>query len=175
MGRLLCSLLLLLLPLQAQPVHDMTVGNWQTLSKSTSENHTHVIERSSLWLKKDHTCELSFLVNLKKGEHFIKDLEVKATGIWKRYNTTLVVVIQKYENPFAKEVSGTITQRSLAALANTYQARLKGSPIRIYTITFLDHHKLTLIDEQGQETTYTKYIAPQKPPQPLPKKNDKAQ
>ena len=156
------TLLLLTLALFAQPVHDMTVGNWQTITKSTSENRTRVTEKESLWLKADHTFEILILVNLKKGEHFIKDLQVKANGIWKRYNTTLVVVIQNIEVPFAKEVSRTITQRSLEALASTYQARLKESPIRINTITFLDHQKLTVVNEKGVETTYTKFIVPQK-------------
>jgi len=154
-------LLLLTFTLYAQPVKDMTVGNWQTVTKSTSENHTYVTEKESLWLKADHTFEIIILVNLKKGEHFIKDLQVKANGIWKRYNTTLVVVIQKIEVPFAKEVSRTITQRSLESLAATYQSRLRESPIRINTITYLDHQKLTIVNEKGVKTTYTKNIVPQ--------------
>jgi len=153
-------LLLLVITLHAQPVRDMTVGNWQTLTMSISENHTHVTEKESLRLRTDHTFEILILVNLKKGEHFIKDLQVKATGIWKRYNTTLVVVIEKIEVPFAKEVSRTITQRSLEALAGTYQARLKETPIRIYTITFLDHKNLTVVNEKGIKSTYTKYADP---------------
>jgi hypothetical protein len=165
------ALLLLLavtLSVLAQPVNDMTVGNWQTVTTSTSENHTHVTEMESLWLKPDHTFEIIILVNLKKGEHFIKDLEVKATGIWKRYVTTLVVVINKIEVPFAKEVSRTITQRSLEALASTYQARLRESPIRINTITFLNDKKMVIINEKGVKTEYTKHNTP--PPKPqLPK------
>ncbi len=162
---------LLMMPLLilAQPVHDMTVGNWQTITQSVSENKTRVIEKESLWLKADHSFEIIILVNLKKGEHFIKDLEVKASGIWKRYNTTLAVVINKIEVPFAKEVSRTITQHSLEALAGTYQARLKETPIRIYTITYLDDKKLTVVNEKQVSTTYTKYIAPpptQKRPKP---------
>jgi len=152
--------LLFTLALHAQPVRDMTVGVWQIVTKSTSENHTHVTEKRSLWLKADHTLEILTLVNLKKGEHFIKDLQIKANGIWKRYNTTLVLVIQKIDVPVAKEVSRTITQRSLKSLAATYQAHLRESPIHIDTITFLDHKKLTIIDEKGVETTYIKKIAP---------------
>jgi len=155
--------LILLISLQflyAEPVRDMTVGNWQTVTESYSENRTHVTEKESLHLKADHTFEITILVNLKKGEHFIKDLEVKASGIWKRHITTLVVVINKIEVPFAKEVSRTITQRSLESLANTYQAKLKESPIRIYTITYLDEKKLTVVNERKVTTEYTKFIAP---------------
>jgi len=150
--------LLFVFSLYAQPVHDMTVGNWQTVTTSTSENHTHVTEKEFLNLKADHTFEIMILVNLKKGEHFIKDLQVKASGIWKRHITTLVVVINKIEVPFAKEVSRTITQRSLEALAGTYQARLKETPIRINTITYLDDKKLTIVNEKGITTTYLKNI-----------------
>ena len=150
--------LLFVFSLYAQPVHDMTVGNWQTVTTSTSENHTHVTEKEFLNLKADHTFEIMILVNLKKGEHFIKDLQVKASGIWKRHITTLVVVINKIEVPFAKEVSRTITQRSLEALAGTYQARLKETPIRINTITYLDDKKLTIVNEKGISTTYLKNI-----------------
>jgi hypothetical protein len=152
--------LLLSLGLMAQPpVKDMTVGNWQTVTDTYSENRTHVTEKESLHLKADHTFNITILVNLKKGEHFIKDLEVKASGIWKRYITTLVVVIQKIEVPFAKEVSRTITKQSLEALAGTYQAKLKETPIRIYTITYLDEKKLSVVNEKKIETTYTKFIA----------------
>jgi hypothetical protein len=154
---------LLVSQLSAQPpVKDMTVGNWQAVTDTYSENRTHVMEKESLHLKADHTFEITILVNLKKGEHFIKDLEVKASGIWKRYVTTLVVVINKIEVPFAKEVSRTITQQSLQALAGTYQAKLKETPIRIYTITYLDDKKLTVVNEKKVETTYTKFLAPPK-------------
>jgi len=153
--------------LWAGSVHDMTVGDWRTVTKSTSENHTHVTEKEFLNLKADHTFEITILVSLKKGEHFIKDLQVKASGIWKRHITTLVVVIQKIEVPFAKEVSRTITQQSLQALAGTYQARLKGDPIRINTITFLDDHKLTIVSEKGVETSYTKFLGKPAPEKPL--------
>jgi len=166
--RYLLTLLFALHTLHAAPVHDMTVGNWQTVNQSISENKTHVIEKESLWLKADHSFEIIILVNLKKGEHFIKDLEVKARGIWKRYNTTLVVVIQKIEVPFAKEVSRTITQRSLEALAGTYQARLRESPIRINTITLLTKEKMTIVNEKGVVTEYTKYV-PLPPNQKNPK------
>jgi len=159
--RVLLLSLLIASTLYAQQVHDMTVGNWQTVTTSTSQNHTKVTEKEFLNLKADHTFEIMILVNLKKGEHFIKDLQVKASGIWKRHITTLVVVINHIEVPFAKEVSRTISQRSLEALAGTYQARLKESPIRINTITFLDHQKLTIVNEKGVSTTYLKKL-PQK-------------
>jgi len=154
--------------LHAEPIRDMTVGNWQTVTESFSENRTHVIEKESLNLKADHTFDITILVNLKKGEHFIKDLEVKASGIWKRHITTLVVVINKIEVPFAKEVSRTITQRSLEALASTYQAKLKETPIRIYTITYLDDKKLTVVNEKKVTTEYTKFVASQPKPKNLP-------
>jgi hypothetical protein len=85
---------------------------------------------------------------------------VKASGIWKRHITTLVVVINKIEVPFAKEVSRNISQRSLETLASTYQSRLKESPIRIYTITYLDEKKLTIVSEKSVTTTYQKFLAP---------------
>jgi hypothetical protein len=165
--RTLIASLLLTLVLQAQPVRDMTVGIWQAVSTSRSENRTYVTEKETLNLKADHTFEITILVNLKKGEHFIKDLEVKASGIWKRYITTLVVVINKIEVPFAKEVSRTITQQSLEALAGTYQARLRESPIRINTITLLTNKKLTLVNEKKVVTEYTRYVPPPPPKKPF--------
>ena len=157
--------------LNAQPpAHDMTVGDWRTVTKATSENRTNVTEKEFLNLKSDHTFEITILVSLKKGEHFIKDLQVKASGIWKRHITTLVIVIEKIEVPFAKEVSRTITRRSLEALANTYQSRLKGNPIRLYTITFLNNKTLTIVSEQGVKTSYTKFTKASAPKQKAPKK-----
>ena len=160
---------LLSLTLYAQPVRDMTVGNWHTVTTATSQNHTRVTEKEFLNLKSDHTFEITILVNLKKGEHFVKDLQVKATGIWKRYITTLVVVIERIEVPFAKEVSNTITRASLESLARTYQARLRESPIRIYTITLLTKDQFTIVNEQGVKTEYTRYIAPARTVPALPK------
>ena len=168
MKYILCVLLLSLFLNAEQPVHDMTVGNWHTVTTSTSENRTRVTEKEFLHLKADHTFEITILVNLKKGEHFIKDLQVKASGIWKRYITTLVVVIQNIEVPFAKEVSNTISQRSLEALAGTYQARLRESPIRINTITLLTNTNLTIVNEKGIATEYTKYVPPV-PNNPMPR------
>ena len=139
-------------------VHDMTVGDWRTEIKATSENHTHVTEIESLNLHSDHTFEIAIHIDLKKGEHFIKDLRVKANGIWKRHITTLVLVIQKRALPFAKEVSNTITPQSLQALAKTYQAKLNGSPIRIYTIILLTKNRFTIVDEKGIKTEYNRYI-----------------
>ena len=153
LGLMICTLFL-----HAQPVQDMTVGNWNTVTTSTSENRTYVTEKEFLNLKPDHTFNITILVSLKKGEHFIKDLQVKASGIWKRYITTLVVVINKIEVPFAKEVSNSITPQSLQALASTYQARLRGNPIRINTITLLTKDKLTIVNEKGVKTEYSRYI-----------------
>jgi len=75
--------------------------------------------------------------------------------------------------PFAKEVSNTITPQSLQSLASTYQARLRGNPIRINTITLLTKDRLTIINEKGIKTEYTRYVpvtpkpaVPQKIPTP---------
>ena len=157
--------------LNAQQVHDMTVGNWHTVTTSKSENRTRITEKEFLHLRADHTFDITILVTLKKGEHFIKDLQVKGSGIWKRYITTLVVVINKIEVPFAKEVSNSITPQSLQALASTYQARLKDNPIRINTITLLTKDRLTIVNEKGVKTEYSRYIpVKQKPivPQKIP-------
>jgi len=55
------------LVLHAQPVHDMTVGNWNTVTTSTSENHTYVTEKEFLNLKPDHTFDITILVSLKSS------------------------------------------------------------------------------------------------------------
>jgi len=163
--RTLFIIFLFAVSLSAEPVNDMTVGKWQIITHSTSKNRTHITEKEILDLKANHTLDIIILVSLKKGEHFIKDLQFKATGIWKRHTTTLVLVIQKIEVPFAKEISRTITKRSMEALAAIYQSRLTESPIRINTITLLTDKKMTIINEKGVSTSYTKYL-----PSPLEQK-----
>lgn len=159
---LLCSLLFA----ETTP-KDMTVGIW-VCKNSYNNNHTDVTETETLALNADHTFSDTIVVDLVRGKHFVKGLQVKAEGIWKRYLTTLVVVIKKIDVPFAKEVSDSISYPSLQALASTYQARFNRSPILFFTITFLDNRKLVVKSEQGNVTEYLKALPP--PPGSKPKR-----
>ena len=163
--RAILMLCLLSWGLLAQQPHDMTLGKWQRENTFKSPNKTIVHQKELLELKSDHTFVWRFVIDLKKKEHFVKGLEVEATGIWKRYVTTLVLVLQHQKTPFAKEVSNSINPASLQALARTYQAPFQGSPIRVNTITYLDKQKLTFTNEKGEKISYTKG-KPTPPPKP---------
>ncbi len=148
-------------------VSDMTVGRWTTETK-TRNNHTDVTEKETLLLNADHTFSDTIVVDLVRGKHFVKGLQVRAEGIWKRYLTTLVIVIKKIDVPFAKEVSDSIAYPSLQVLASTYKSRFDRSPILFFTITVLDEHKLVVKNEQGSVTAYEKALPP--PPGSKPKR-----
>jgi hypothetical protein len=154
----------------AAQTKDMTTGDWRSVTR-TNNNGTIVVEKESLKLRPDHTCSVTIDVSLQKGEHYIKDLQISASGIWKRYRTTLVVVIQRIDVPFAKEVSSTIDQRSLSKLAAVYKQRFETDPITINTIEFLDEKRMRILNEKGIRTTYEKYgeitVRPITPPKPV--------
>jgi hypothetical protein len=136
----------------------------------TRNNGTDVVEKEFLRLNTDHTFTFTILVTLRKKEHFIKDLRIQATGIWKHHDDILVIFIKHVDVPFAKEVSNTISQRSLEQLAGYYNARFARSPILIYRIMRLDSKYLQLRNETGITTVYersanltAKPITPPKP------------
>ena len=148
----------------------MTTGEWVMTTRSVN-NGTYVTEKEILRIKPDHTFDVTIDVSLQKGRHYIKDLQVKASGIWKRYITTLVIVVQRIDVPFAKEVSTTIDMRSLEALAGIYRRRFETDPIHIYTIEFLDEKNLKVRNEEEAVSTYTKakeiIPKPITPPKPV--------
>ena len=150
--------------------HDMTTGEWRSETKAFNAG-THVIEREILRIKPDHTFTDVIDVSLQKDDHFIKDLQIKAEGRWKRYITTLVFVVDRIDVPFAKEVSDSIDMRSLQALSAYYKRRFDEEPIRITTLIFLDEKTMKFRDEKGAIYGYTKAseILPKliTPPKPI--------
>ncbi|MEA1954313.1 MAG: hypothetical protein U9O24_07960 [Campylobacterota bacterium] len=144
-------ILVLMLELNAMSSYAV-VGKWKAITHSTN-NGTATTEQEYLHLNADHTFSIVILVSLQKDDAFIKDLRVEASGIWKRRDNTLVVVIKKVEVPAAKEVY-LISQQSLENLAANFQNRFKNKPIRISIIKSIDKNNLTTLNEKLKETRY---------------------
>lgn len=151
--KVLMIILVFMLELSAMSPNEI-VGKWQTVTHSLN-NDTATTEKEYLYLNADHTFSIVLLVSLQKGDAFIKDLRVEGSGIWKRRDNTLVVVIKEIKVPDAKEVY-LISQQSLENLAASFQNRFKNEPIRISIIKNIDRNNLTTVNERLKETRYTR-------------------
>ncbi len=130
----------------------LVTGTWKSVAKSTN-NGTLTIEKEYLFLKANSTFTVVLLVSVQKGEAFVRDLEIKGSGIWKVSNHTLVAVVNKMEVPFAKEIY-RISQASLRNLAANFKQRFEKEPIRILTIKSIDQNNLITVNEALKQTHY---------------------
>lgn len=148
-------MLILLLIMEVGAVSkDEVTGNWMAVTKST-HNGTLTIEKEYLHLKADRTFTVMLLVSVQKGDAFIRDLEIKGSGIWKVSDHTLVAVVNKMEVPFAKEIY-LISQASLRHLATSFKQRFQREPIRILRIKSIDANNLITKNEALKQTHYTR-------------------
>ncbi len=130
----------------------LLTGTWKSVVKSNNDG-TSIIEQEYLFLNANSTFTIVLLVSVQKGDAFVRDLEIKGSGIWKVSNRTLVVVVKKMEVPFAKEVY-RISQESLRNLAATFKHRFEKEPIRILTIKNIDQNNLVTVNEASTQTDY---------------------
>jgi hypothetical protein len=130
----------------------LVTGTWKSVAKSTN-NGTLTIEKEYLFLKANSTFTVVLLVSVQKGEAFVRDLEIKGSGIWKVSNHTLVAVVNKMEVPFAKEIY-RISQASLRNLSANFKRRFEKEPIRILTIKSIDQNNLITVNEALKQTHY---------------------
>ncbi|MEN8727165.1 MAG: hypothetical protein ABF276_04290 [Sulfurovum sp.] len=152
--KILVMLLLMMVELSAINQNGVFVGKWQSISQ-TKNKGTLTIEKEYLTLNANSTFSILLLVSVQKGDAFVRDLQIKGSGIWSVHNDTLVYVVKKVDVPFAKEVY-RISQESLLQLANYFKKRLTEKPILINTIQSMDGKHLTLINEREVVTRYTR-------------------
>ena len=130
----------------------LVTGTWKSVAQST-HNGTLTIEKEYLYLNANSTFSVVLLVSVQKNEAFVRDLQIKGSGIWKVSNHTLVAVVNKMEVPFAKEIY-RISQASLRNLASTFKHRFEKEPIRILTIKSIDQNNLITLNEALKQTHY---------------------
>ncbi len=152
--KILVMILLMMVELSAINQNGVFVGKWQSISQ-TKNKGTLTIEKEYLTLNANSTFSILLLVSVQKGDAFVRDLQIKGSGIWTVHNDTLVYVVKKVDVPFAKEVY-RISQESLLQLANYFKKRLTEKPILINTIQSMDGKHLTLINEREVVTRYTR-------------------
>jgi len=144
-------ILALMLGLNAADKTEVT-GKWKSVRKSTN-NGTLTIEKEYLYLNADRSFSIVLLVSVQKGDAFIKDLQIKGSGIWKVSDRILVAVVNKMEVPFAKEIY-RISQASLGNLAANFKRRFEKEPIRIFSINSIDQNNLITLNEALKQTHY---------------------
>ncbi len=152
--KILVMILIMMAELYAMNQNGLLVGKWQS-SSQTKNKGTLTIEKEYLTLNANNTFSLLLLVSVQKGDAFVRDLQIKVSGIWKGHKDTLVYVIKKIDVPFAKEVY-LISQESLRQLSNHFKHRFDNQPIRILSIQSMNARSLTVINENGKETQYTR-------------------
>ena len=152
--KVLLLMLMLILQLGAVERSDVA-GKWKAVTKSTN-NGTVTLEKEYLHLNADRSFDIVLLVSVQKEEAFVKDLQIKGSGIWKVSDNTLVVVVNKLEVTFAKEVY-LISQESLRNLAANFKRRFQNEPIRILKIKSFDKHRLITVNEASKETHYSRF------------------
>ena len=131
------------------------IGKWKAISKSTNHD-TVTLEKEYLHLNADRSFNIVLLVSVQKGEAFVKDLQIKGSGIWKVSDEILIAVVNKMEVPFAKEVY-LISQDSLRNLAANFKRRFQNEPIRILKIKSIDKNSLVTVNEASKQTHYSRF------------------
>ena len=152
--RVFMLMMLLIWNLEAVDKNEL-LGKWNSVAKS-SNNGTLTIEKEYLHLNADSSFTIVLLVSLQKGEAYVKDLQIKGSGIWKVHEDTLVAVVNKMEVPFAKEVY-LISQASLRNLSENFKRRFQEEPIRILKIKSIDRNSLITVNEALKQTHYSRY------------------
>ena len=152
--KILVMILIMMAELSAMNQNRPLVGKWQTISQ-TNNKGTLTIEKEYMNLNSNNTFSLLLLVSVQKGDAFVRDLQIKVTGIWKVHKDTLVYVIKTIDVPLAKEVY-RISQKSLEQLANHFRHRFDDQPIRILRIQSRNAQQLNVINEKGKVSQYTR-------------------
>ena len=152
--KILVMILILMAELSAMNQNGLLAGKWQTISQTKSKG-TLTIEKEYMSLNANNTFSLLLLVSVEKGDAFVRDLQIKVTGIWKVHKDTLVYVIKTIDVPLAKEVY-RISQQSLEQLANHFRHRFDDQPIRILRIQSRNARQLNVINEKGKVSQYTR-------------------
>ena len=152
--KILVMILIMIAELSAMNQNGLLVGQWYSIEQTTNKG-TQTIEKEYINLNANNTFSILLLVSVQKGDAFVRDLQIKVSGIWKRHKDTLVYVIEKIDVPFAKEVY-RISQESLRLLANHFKHRFDVQPIRILTIESMNKNALNVINENGKKTQYTR-------------------
>ena len=151
--KVLLVLLLLMVELSAVSTNEL-VGRWQAMRQATNKG-TLTIEKEYLTLNANHTFNILAFVSVKKENAFIKDMRINASGIWKVWNNTVVIVVNKVEVPNAAEIY-RISQASLRNFAATFKRKYENEPIRINKIMALDQKNLKWVNEAEVVTAYTR-------------------
>jgi hypothetical protein len=130
----------------------MLLGQWDSFTRGMN-NGTETTEKEYLKFYDNYTFDILFLVTVKKGTAFVKDLRIEGTGIWKTRGNILVMYVKDVEVPVAGEVYG-ISQTSLESIAATFHNRFKNDPIRILVMKELSPQKLVTENKNKQLVTY---------------------
>ena len=130
----------------------MLLGQWNSVTYGVNKG-TKIKEKEYLKFNADYTFGIVFLVTVKKGNAYVKDLRIEGSGIWKRRENILVVVVQNVEVPVAGEVYG-ISQASLKSISETFNDKFQNDPIRILSIKEISQHKLVTENKNKQSIVY---------------------
>jgi hypothetical protein len=117
------------------------LGEWSTQRSFKAGNEKH-IEREDLRFNPD-TFRLMLTVTIEKGKFLVKDLKIRASGLWKLQGEILVLVIEQISFASVAQTKG-IDRGSFEKLVRDLRGRYLTDPIRILHLRSLDTGTLTL-------------------------------
>jgi hypothetical protein len=153
MKKIIMAMFILILQLQAVQ-KDQMITTWKSTNTSVNKGLT-TIEKEYVNLRANNTFDIVMLVSVQKGQSYIKDLRIEASGIWEVHENILVRVIKNTSIATVQDVN-QISQQSIDNLAANIKFKLENDPIVISTVKFLNENSLILINEQYKETTYSR-------------------
>jgi hypothetical protein len=117
------------------------LGEWTTQRSFQTGNEKH-LEREDLRFNPD-TFRLMLTVTIEKGNLLVKDLKIRASGLWKLQGETLVLVVEQISFASVARTKG-INKNSFERLVRDLRGRYLDDPIRILKLRSLDSGTLTL-------------------------------
>jgi len=127
-------------------------GNWHSFNKSNNYG-TVLFENETLTLNSNGTFFMLILVDVQKGDSFIKGLRIEVSGIWRECDKTLSLVLKTLNVPFASVVSG-ISQASLNNISQTFKNKYRVDTIFLNKIINEEKNGFALKNCSGLITKY---------------------
>jgi len=149
-SKLILSLIILFSSLNAHSVSSL-YGEWQT-TQSSKNRGVENIEQEYIKFR-PATVQIILKVSVKRGDYYIKNLEVIADGIWKLYKNEIIIVLQQVRVPQVESING-FTQSDINRLAKKLRSKYMDDPIKIYEITSLGDKSFVVISEDGVMHTF---------------------
>lgn len=127
------------------------LGTWKTHRAFAANGERH--EETEILRFNPGSFRMQLFTTIRKGPFLVKNLRIEATGIWKRRDRILVLMLQQIRFTGVDETRG-INQASFNTLVRQLRGRYLSDPIRILSIQALGEDVLSLDNGDGTVKDY---------------------